>query len=52
MSAETNSLRINVLDREGNGWKSVYDHAADGAELEKIVITPLGDRKTASIIVG
>ena len=52
MSAEKNSLRINVLDQDEAGWKSVYDHAADGAELEKIVITTLGENERSSIIVG
>ena len=43
---------MNILDCVGTQWQSVYDHAADGNEVEKVVITPLGDNKRINIIVG
>ena len=52
VSTEDNSLRMNILDCVGTQWQSVYDHAADGNEVEKVVITPLGDNKRINIIVG
>lgn len=52
VSAEDNSLRLNVLDCIDSQWKSVYDHAADGNEVEKVVITELGDNDRINIIVG
>lgn len=52
VSAEENSLRMNILDSDGGKWKSVYDHAADGNEVEKVIITPLGDNGRINIIVG
>lgn len=52
VSAEDNSLRMNILDCIGTQWQSVYDHAADGNEVEKVVITELGDNGRINIIVG
>lgn len=52
VSAEENSLRMNILDCIGSNWQSVYDHAADGNEVEKVIITPLGDNDRINIIVG
>ncbi len=52
VSAEENSLRMNILDCIDSKWQSVYDHAADGNEVEKVVITPLGDNDRINIIVG
>ncbi len=52
VSAEENSLRMNILDCVGKQWQSVYDHAADGNEIEKVVITKLGSNDRINIIVG
>ncbi len=46
------SLRINILDRIDSQWRSVYDHAADGNELEQVEITKLGNSDRINIIVG
>lgn len=52
VSTEETSLRMNILDCIGSKWQSVYDHAADGNEVEKVIITPLGDNDRINIIVG
>ncbi len=46
------SLRINILDRINSQWRSVYDHTADGNELEQVEIARLDDSGKSSIIVG
>lgn len=52
VSAEDNSLRMNILDCVDKQWQSVYDHAADGNEVEKVIITQLGDSGRINIVVG
>ncbi|MCM1227719.1 MAG: hypothetical protein NC320_09940 [Clostridium sp.] len=52
VSAENISLRINILDCIDGKWQSVCDHAADGSEVEKVVITKLGSNDRINIIVG
>lgn len=52
IKTEDNSLRINILDQENSGWRSVYDHAADGNEIEQVMITKLGENDRVNIIVG
>jgi hypothetical protein len=51
-AADENPLRINVLDKEGDEWKSVYDTAAEGSEIEEVIISKLGSNKRTNIIVG
>lgn len=51
-ASANDSLRINILDTSDSKWKSVYDHAADGNELEQIEVTKLGDSDRINIIVG
>lgn len=46
------SLRINILDRIDSQWSSVYDHTADGNELEQVEIAKLDNSGRSSIIVG
>ena len=43
IKTEDNSLRINILDQEDSVWRSVYDRAADGNEVEQVMITKLGE---------
>ncbi len=50
--AADNPLRINILDTKKTKWYSVYDHPADGNEVEQVEVTRLGDSKKISIIVG
>lgn len=52
VSTEDISLRMNILDCIGDQWQSVYDRAADGSEVEKVVITRLGENDRINIIVG
>ena len=50
-SADT-GLRINVLDSIDGVWKSVCDRSAEGSEIEKVVISKLGDNDRMNLIVG
>ncbi len=45
-------LRINVLDSIDGVWKSVCDRSAEGSEIEKVIISKLGDNERMNIIVG
>jgi len=45
-------LRINILDKIDNQWQSICDRSAEGSEIEKIMISPLGDSDRINIIVG
>ncbi len=45
-------LRINILDTVDSQWRSVYDHAADGNEIEQVEVTRLGDSDKINIIAG
>lgn len=46
------TLRINVLDQDDGRWRSVCDTAAEGAEIEKVMISRLGDNDRVNLIVG
>lgn len=46
------SLRMNILDSSDSGWRSVYDHTADGNEVEQVEVLKLGDSDKINIIVG
>lgn len=52
VSSDDTSLRMNILDCIDSEWKSVYDHATKGNEVEKVQITRLGDNGRINIIVG
>lgn len=52
LSATENSLRINVLDRNGEKWGSVCDVPADGAEIERVIISPIGEYTDSQIVIG
>ena len=46
------TLRINVLDQDDGNWRSVCDTAAAGAEIEKVMISKLGDNERVNLIIG
>ncbi len=46
------SLRINVLDKIDGKWQSIYDMAGSGTDVEKVMVTKLGESDITSIIVG
>ena len=48
--AEGSSLRINFLDMQEGKWVSVYDFAASGSEVERVMFRELGDGETSIII--
>ena len=52
ISAADAGLRINVLDCIDGEWRSLRDRAADGTEIEKVIISPLGELDRMNIIVG
>lgn len=51
-AADENPLRINILDNYGGEWSSVYDDAAVGSEIEKVIISKLGSNDRVNIIIG
>lgn len=52
IKAEGKSLRINILDKIDGEWKSVYDYSAEGVEVEKVIVSKLGEADRMNIIVG
>lgn len=53
LAAPENTLRINILDRGENGkWRSVYDTPADGSEIERVMISQLGENQRVNLIIG
>ena len=52
LAVEENTLRINILDKDGDKWNSVCDTPVDGSEIEKVVISRLGSSEQVNIIVG
>ncbi len=52
LAAEENTLRINILDQSDGKWRSVYDTPADGAEVEKVIISKLGSNDRINVIIG
>lgn len=52
LALEENTLRINILDRDGDKWRSVCDTPADGAEIEKVMISKLGSNGRINLIIG
>lgn len=51
-AADENPLRINVLDQEDGEWCSVCDKAAEGSEIEKVIISKLGSNERVNLIIG
>ncbi len=53
LTAPENTLRINILDSEDNGeWTSKFDTHAEGAEIERVMISQLGKNSRVNIIIG
>lgn len=52
LSATENSLRINVLDKNDEKWGSVCDVPAQGAEIERVIISPIGEYTDPQIVIG
>ncbi len=52
ISTSEEGLRINVLDRIDGQWLSVCDRSAQGAEIEKVILSPLGSHGRMNIIIG
>lgn len=45
-------LRINLLDKINGKWQSICDRSAEGSEIEKVMISPLGSSDRMNILVG
>lgn len=52
LTAPENTLRINILDQNGGKWRSVCDTPAEGAEIEKVIISKLGTNDRTNLIIG
>lgn len=52
LAAPENTLRINILDSENGKWRSVYDTPADGSEIERVMISQLGENQRINLIIG
>ncbi len=52
LAAPENTLRINILDQSSGKWRSVCDTPAEGAEIEKVLISKLGDNSRINLIIG
>lgn len=52
LSSVDAGLRINVLDCIAGEWRSICDRGADGSEIEKVVLSPLGELDRMNVIVG
>ncbi len=52
LSPSENSLRINVLDKKNGSWQSICDVPAEGAEIEKVMISPVGGDSDPQVVIG
>ncbi|MCM1132057.1 MAG: hypothetical protein NC340_01160 [Ruminococcus flavefaciens] len=52
LAVEENTLRINILDSDSGTWRSVFDTPADGAEIERVMISKLGENQRMNLIIG
>lgn len=52
LTVEENTLRINILDSDSGKWRSVYDTPADGSEIERVMISRLGENDRMNLIIG
>ncbi len=52
LAAPENTLRINILDQSDGKWRSVCDTPAEGAEIEKVIISKLGSNDRTNLIIG
>ena len=46
------NVRINVIDRRGGKWTSVYDHAGAGTGIDRIIFSELGESGRQNVIIG
>ena len=51
LAAVENGLRLSVLDQVKGKWMSVCDRPADGTEVERIVVSAMGDETQNQIFV-
>lgn len=52
LTVNENTLRINVLDHFNEKWQSVCDTSAEGSDIEKVIISKLGENDRTNIIIG
>lgn len=53
LAAPESTLRINFLDSGENGkWRSVYDTPAECSEIERVMISRLGENSRINLIIG
>lgn len=53
MAVEENALRIKLFDKNAEGgWSAVADEPLGGAEIERVMISKLGDNDRVNIIIG
>lgn len=45
-------LRMKILDQENGEWVPVYDHACGGTEVDKVLISKLGEGAKTTILAG
>lgn len=50
--AKDSSLRINILDKEDNKWKSIYKIEGTGTDIDKAIFSTLGYGDEVYIIIG
>lgn len=46
------NVRVNVIDRRGGKWTSVYDHAGAGTGIDRIMFSDLGESGGQKVIIG
>lgn len=46
------NVRVNVIDRRGERWASVYDHAGMGTGVDRAIFSDLGGSGEQSVIIG
>lgn len=46
------NVRINIIDRRGGKWTSVYDHAGAGTGIDRILFSELGGSGRQNVIIG
>lgn len=50
---DENPLRINIFDKDGNDqWGSFAEQPAEGSEIEKVMVSRLGDNDRINLIIG
>ncbi len=51
-SSNQSALRIAVLDQINGEWEAVYDMRGSATEIDKVMISRLGDNEPVNIIIG